>query len=143
MLPRFVRCVKHRVSTWRLPADIEPVVAADYVRNVRDVVAPADPPSQGLYPRSVRLPATSTPTRSWRRWIVNAFKLYAAGGLTLKTLRRAFVGSGFTNCLRSGAPEPRQQIPAQLLLSRPPGRPTKRGESSGSARNRRDSGALR
>lgn len=95
----------------RLTADIQAVVAADYIRNLRDEARKGfyGRLKQGLYPLPAPLGYLDSGTgkpkdidRKRGALVTDAFTLYATGEFSLERLRVNLTGRGLTN--RGGAP---------------------------------------
>jgi len=92
----------------RLSADIQAVVAADYVRNLREEARKGiyGRLKQGFYP--MRAPIGYLDRGAGRvkevdpvagPMVTRAFELYATGGYSLNTLRQRLFGEGLRNCV--------------------------------------------
>ena len=88
----------------RLAADVQAVVAADYIRNLRDetIKGLQGRLNQGLYPYKAPLGYLNTgrgnpkaPDPKLRRCIVDAFELYATGRYSLRSLQAELVARGY------------------------------------------------
>ena len=108
----------------RLSADIQAVIAADYIRNLREETIKGinGRLKQGLYPFNAPLgylnngggkPKTPDPERA--PLIKKMFELYASGNYSLRTLRHTMIDLGLTNT--AGKPPSKHLI--ETILSNP------------------------
>ena len=101
----------------RLAADVQAVVAADYIRNLRDetIKGLQGRLNQGLYPYKAPLGYLDTgrgnpkePDPKLRRCIVDAFELYSTGRYSLRSLQTELVARGYKG--HNGKPISRSSI---------------------------------
>ena len=108
----------------RLSADIQAVIAADYIRNLREETLKGirGRLEQGLYPFKAPLgyldngggkPKTPDPLRA--RHIKEMFRLYATGNYSIRKLQSEMTGRGLTNTV--GHPPSKRLV--ETILSNP------------------------
>jgi len=108
----------------RLSADIQAVIAADFIRNLREetIKGMTGRLKQGLYPFKAPLgyldngrgkPKTADPDRA--KLVTQMFDLYATGTYSILTLRKEMIDRGLTN---SAGREPSKHL-IETMLSNP------------------------